>query len=42
MTTIVSKPKATRVSSSFFNRQPLYLRPNPSRVVVRNEHADCH
>ena len=38
MTTFVveAQPKGLPVSAStFFNRQPLYLRPDPSRVVVR-------
>ena len=38
MTTYVFEAQAKRPpvsASTFFNRQPLYLRPDPSRVVVR-------
>ena len=38
MTTFVVEAQAKRPpvsASTFFNRQPLYLRPDPSRVVVR-------
>jgi predicted GH43/DUF377 family glycosyl hydrolase len=38
MTAFVVKAEAKRLpvsASTFFNRQPLYLRPDPSRVVVR-------
>ena len=38
MTTFVVEAQAKRLpvsASTFFNRQPLYLRPDPSRVVVR-------
>ena len=38
MTTFVAEAQAKRPpvsASTFFNRQPLYLRPDPSRVVVR-------
>jgi predicted GH43/DUF377 family glycosyl hydrolase len=38
MTTSVVEAQAKRLpvsASTFFNRQPLYLRPDPSRVVVR-------
>src|ERR1700723_2974373 len=38
MTTSVAEAEAKRPPVSpfpFFNRQPLYLRPDPSRVVVR-------
>ena len=38
MTTFVVEAQAKKLpvsASTFFNRQPLYLRPDPSRVVVR-------
>jgi hypothetical protein len=38
MTTFVVEAQAKKLpvsASTFFNRQPLYLRPDPSRAAVR-------